>query len=60
MECGDQGRAIELNRRAAEGGRVRGDHESIANAELNLGDIFLSQGDLVLAWGNSGWPVGRP
>jgi tetratricopeptide (TPR) repeat protein len=50
MECGDQGRAIELNRRAAEGGRARGDHESIANAELNLGDIFLSQGDLVLAW----------
>jgi tetratricopeptide (TPR) repeat protein len=50
MECGDLGGAIELNRRAAEDGRARGDHESIANAELNLGDIFLTQGDLALAW----------
>ncbi|HSX82807.1 MAG TPA: tetratricopeptide repeat protein, partial [Candidatus Saccharimonadia bacterium] len=50
MECGDLSRAIALNRRGAEDGRARGDHESIANAELNLGDIFLSQGDLVLAW----------
>ena len=50
MECGDGERAMELNQRAAAGGRDRGDHESIANAELNLGDIFLSQGELGLAW----------
>jgi hypothetical protein len=31
------------------GARKRGDHETIANAELNLGDIFLAQGDLMLA-----------
>jgi tetratricopeptide (TPR) repeat protein len=49
MECGDLERARELNQRAAEGGRKRGDHESFANAELNLGDIALLQGDLALA-----------
>ena len=31
------------------GGRNRGDHESFANAELNLGDIALVTGDLPLA-----------
>ncbi len=49
MECGDVDRSRELNRRAAEGGRKRGDHESFANAELNLGDIALLNGDLNLA-----------
>jgi class 3 adenylate cyclase/tetratricopeptide (TPR) repeat protein len=49
IECGDLERALDLNRRAAEGGQKRGDPEIIANAELNLGDIFLMQGDLVLA-----------
>jgi class 3 adenylate cyclase/tetratricopeptide (TPR) repeat protein len=48
-ECGDLARAIDLNRRGAEGARKRDDHETIANAELNLGDIFLAQGDLALA-----------
>jgi len=49
IECGDLDRARELNQRAAEGGRQRGDHESFANAELNLGDIALLKGDLALA-----------
>jgi tetratricopeptide (TPR) repeat protein len=49
IECGDMERAIDLNRRGAEGARKRDDHETIANAELNLGDIFLVQGDLTLA-----------
>jgi tetratricopeptide (TPR) repeat protein len=49
MECGDLDRARHLNQRAAEGGRKRGDHESFANAELNLGDIALLEGDLALA-----------
>jgi tetratricopeptide (TPR) repeat protein len=49
IECGSLDRAGDLNQRAAAGGRDRGDHESIANAELNLGDIFLMKGDLVLA-----------
>ena len=49
IECGDLERAIDLNRRGAEGARKRDDHETIANAELNLGDIFLVQGDLTLA-----------
>ena len=49
MECGDLDRARELNQRAAEGGRKRGDHESFANAELNLGDIALLKGDPALA-----------
>jgi tetratricopeptide (TPR) repeat protein len=49
IECGDLDRALELNRRAAAEARQRSDHESIANAELNLGDIFLTKGDLTLA-----------
>jgi tetratricopeptide (TPR) repeat protein len=48
-ECGDLDRAIDLNSRGAEGARKRDDHETIANAELNLADIFLAQGDLTLA-----------
>jgi class 3 adenylate cyclase/tetratricopeptide (TPR) repeat protein len=49
IECGDLDRARELNQRAAEGGRQRADHESFANAELNLGDIALLKGDMALA-----------
>ena len=49
IECGDLKRARELNQRAADGGRQRGDHESFANAELNLGDIALLTGDLTSA-----------
>ena len=49
IELGDLDRALDLNRQRAEGARKRGDHEMIANAELNLGDIFLAKGDLVLA-----------
>jgi len=49
MECGDLDRALELNRRGAEGARKRGDPETIANPELNLADIFLAKGDPALA-----------
>ena len=49
LECGDLDRSRELNQRAAAGARSRRDDESIANAELNLGDIALAQGDLALA-----------
>jgi class 3 adenylate cyclase/tetratricopeptide (TPR) repeat protein len=49
MELGDLDKALDLNRRGAERARKRGDPETIANAEINLGDIFLAQGDLVLA-----------
>jgi class 3 adenylate cyclase/tetratricopeptide (TPR) repeat protein len=49
LECGDLDRARELNQRASEGGRQRGDHESFANAELNLADIALLTNDLLLA-----------
>jgi tetratricopeptide (TPR) repeat protein len=49
IECGDLQRALDLNRQGAEWARKRGDPETIANAELNLGDIFLAQGDLTLA-----------
>jgi len=44
-ECGGTGRAIELNELARELSTGRGDPETIANAELNLGDAFLVQGD---------------
>ncbi len=49
FELGDLDRAIELNRRSADGGRRRGDPGTFPNAELNLGDIFLARGDLSLA-----------
>jgi len=49
MECGDLARAAEFSSRAADGARKRGDSETIANPELNLGDIFIAKGDLVLA-----------
>jgi tetratricopeptide (TPR) repeat protein len=49
IELGDLGRALDLNRQGAEGAHKRGDAEMIANAELNLGDIFLVKGDLALA-----------
>jgi tetratricopeptide (TPR) repeat protein len=48
-EFGDADRAIDVNRRGAEGARKRGDPETIANAELNLADVLLAQGDLVQA-----------
>jgi class 3 adenylate cyclase/tetratricopeptide (TPR) repeat protein len=49
LECGDLDRARDLNRQAADRARKRRDDESIANADLNLGDIALAQGDVVLA-----------
>jgi class 3 adenylate cyclase/tetratricopeptide (TPR) repeat protein len=49
IECGDLETALDLNRQGAEGARKRGDPETIANAEINLGDIFLARGDLALA-----------
>jgi class 3 adenylate cyclase/tetratricopeptide (TPR) repeat protein len=49
IELGNLDRAIDLNRRGAEGARKRGDPETIANAELNLADVFLAQGDFTLA-----------
>jgi hypothetical protein len=36
IECGSLDRARDLNQRAAAGGRDRGDHESIANADQCL------------------------
>jgi class 3 adenylate cyclase/tetratricopeptide (TPR) repeat protein len=49
MELMDLDRALALNQEGTEGARKRGDPETIANAELNLGDIFLARGDLALA-----------
>jgi len=49
LECGDLDGAVEFNRRGAEAARKRGDDETIANPELNLGDAYLAKGDLALA-----------
>jgi tetratricopeptide (TPR) repeat protein len=49
IECGDLEGGLDLNRQGAEGARKRGDPETIANPEINLGDIFLAKGDLTLA-----------
>lgn len=49
IELMDLDRALDLNQKGADGARKRGDAETIANAELNLGDIFLAKGDLALA-----------
>ncbi len=49
MELGDLERGLALNRESAAGARQRADAETLAHAELNVGDIFLAKGDLVLA-----------
>jgi len=49
LECGDLEAAVDFNRRGAEAARKRGDDETIANPELNLGDAFMAKGDLALA-----------
>jgi len=49
LELGDLERGADLNRRATEGAQKRGDHEQIANAEINLGDAFMAKGDLAPA-----------
>jgi class 3 adenylate cyclase/tetratricopeptide (TPR) repeat protein len=46
FEVGDLERAANFNLRGSEGARKRGDPETFANAELNLADIWLVQGDL--------------
>ncbi len=48
-EVGDLDGAIELNRKSSEVGFRIKDPGSFPNAELNLGENFLAQGDLVLA-----------
>ena len=47
IELGDLERAIDLSRQGAEA-RQRGDPETIANAELNLADIFLAK--VISSW----------
>ena len=49
MECGDLKRSFDLNFQAAGRAKKRGDPETIANAELNLSDIFILKGDLTSA-----------
>jgi class 3 adenylate cyclase/tetratricopeptide (TPR) repeat protein len=49
IELWDLERATQFNREGAAGARKRGDPETAANAEANLGDIFIAQGDLNLA-----------
>jgi class 3 adenylate cyclase/tetratricopeptide (TPR) repeat protein len=48
-ECGDLARAIEFNQRGVGVSQERGDPETIANAELNLGDAYLVKRELGLA-----------
>ena len=48
-ECGDLERAADLNQQSAAKGHARSEAETIANAELNLADIFLTRGDFALA-----------
>jgi tetratricopeptide (TPR) repeat protein len=48
-ECGNLDRATDLNQRCAEKAHTRSEAETIANAELNLADIFLTRGDFALA-----------
>jgi tetratricopeptide (TPR) repeat protein len=49
LELGDLDTGIDFNRRGAEAARKRGDDETIANPEINLGDAFMAKGDLTLA-----------
>jgi DNA-binding NtrC family response regulator/tetratricopeptide (TPR) repeat protein len=49
QELGDLAGALDLNTRSAEVGRRRKDPGTVPNAEINLGDVHLARGDLVLA-----------
>ncbi len=49
FELGDLETAAELNARSAAIGRRRGDDGTLANAEINLGDVWLARGDLASA-----------
>jgi tetratricopeptide (TPR) repeat protein len=49
VELGDLERGLALNGESAAGARKRADAETLAHAELNVADIFLAGGDLVLA-----------
>ena len=46
FRTGDLDTAAELNQRSAAIGRRRRDDGTMANAEINLGDVLLAQGDL--------------
>jgi tetratricopeptide (TPR) repeat protein len=48
-EVGDLDQALAMNQQGAEGGRKRGDHETQANAEINLAEAHLARGDVDLA-----------
>jgi class 3 adenylate cyclase/tetratricopeptide (TPR) repeat protein len=48
-ECGDLERAIQFNQRGVGVSQERGDPETIANCELNLGDLYLVKRELGLA-----------
>jgi tetratricopeptide (TPR) repeat protein len=48
-ELGNLDHALDFNQRGAKEARKRGNPETIANAEINLGDVFLAKGDLSLA-----------
>jgi len=48
-ECGDLERAIEFNQRGVGPSQARGDPETIANCELNLGDAYLVKREHALA-----------
>ena len=48
-ELGDLEGAIDLNRRSAEIGRRRNDPGTFPNAQINLGEIYLAQGELAEA-----------
>ena len=49
FELGNLDYALDWNQRGAEAARARGDPKTIANADLNLGDTLLAQGDLLQA-----------
>jgi len=49
LECGDLERSFDLNFQSAQRARKRDDPEIIANAELNLSDIFMLKEDFASA-----------
>jgi class 3 adenylate cyclase/tetratricopeptide (TPR) repeat protein len=49
IELGSLDLGCDYNRLCADNARKRGDHETQANAELNLADACLAKGDLALA-----------
>ncbi len=49
LEMGDLERSLDFNQQCVDKASQRGDAQTLNNAEINIGDVFLARGDLAMA-----------